>query len=97
MASIHKGILGQFMGSWLSGLGFLEIDGRPVPCENGPTVRALDACFGNVIRPGHTISNKSFDGREVVYSVDDLGLLLAFTPVEDWTGPDIPPDGLEEE
>lgn len=96
MPITRRGILGNFVGSWSSGFGFLEIDGRPIPCENAPTVRALDACFGEVIQPGHIVSSESFEGREIVYSVDELGVLLAFTPIEDWAGPDIPPAGLED-
>lgn len=96
MPITRRGTLGRFIGSYSSGLRFLEIDGCPIPCESAPTVRALDDCFGEVIQPGHTVSSDSFKGREIVYSVDGLGLLLAFTPVEDWTGPEIPPDGLED-
>lgn len=96
MPTTRRGALGKFVGSWSSGIGFLEIDGHPIPCENGPTVRALDACFGDVIRSGHTVSSESFAGREVVYSVDDIGLLLAFTPIEDYSGPEIVPGGEEE-
>ena len=44
----------------------------------------------------HRVSNSSFKGREVVYSLDDFGILLGFIPVEKWTGPEIPPQGLLE-
>jgi benzoyl-CoA reductase/2-hydroxyglutaryl-CoA dehydratase subunit BcrC/BadD/HgdB len=97
MPTTRRGTLGRFVGSRSSGLGFLIIDGTPIPCENGPTVRALDDCFNNVVQPGHTVSSKSFEGREVMYSVDDLGLLLGFTPIEDWAGPEIPSEGLEDQ
>lgn len=96
MATTRVGTLERFVGSWSSGLGYLVIDGTPIPCENPATVRALDGCFGDVIQPGHTLLSESFEGREVVYSVDDLGLLLGFTPIEDWDGPEIPPEGSED-
>ncbi len=96
MPTTYKGTIQGFSGSWGSGLGYLVIDGRPVPCENAQTVRCLDAAFGNVIAPGHTVDNRAVHGREIVYSVDDFGMLLGFSPIEDWTGPDIPPEGIEE-
>jgi hypothetical protein len=99
MPVTKKGTLGGFRGSWMSGLGYLIIDDTPVPCDNAPTVRALDGCFGDVIKPGHTVDGDapSFVGREVVYSVDDMGVLLGFTPVEEWEGPEIPDEGIVEE
>ena len=87
---IRKGRLIQFGGSWGSGLGTLEIEDsetgecKPVPCDNGATVRALEAAFGNVITPAHTANGNGYKGREVYWSYDELGLVLAgFTPVED--------------
>ncbi len=94
MITTKRGTIEGFHGSWGSGLGYLVIDGQPVLCENGATVRALQGAFGNVIDPGHTASVK---GRhEVVYSIDGMGLLLGFTPIEEWTGPEIPEEGIEE-
>jgi len=87
---IRKGRLIQFRGSWGSGLGTLEIEDsetgerEPVPCDNGATVRALEAAFGNVITPAHTANGDGYKGREVYWSLDELGLVLeGFTPVED--------------
>jgi len=71
-----------FAGSWLSGLGALYIDGVPVHCENAPTVRALDGCFGNFIAEGHTINNEAIIGKRITYSVDFLGVLEGFSPIE---------------
>jgi len=86
---IRKGRLIQFRGSWGSGLGTLEIEDsetgerEPVPCDNGATVRALEAAFGNVITPVHTANGGGYKGREVYWSLDEFGLVLAgFTPVE---------------
>jgi len=87
---IRKGRLIQFRGSWGSGLGTLEIEDSEtgerehVPCDNGATVRALEAAFGNVITDGHTANGGGYKGREVYWSLDELGLVLeGFTPVED--------------
>lgn len=86
--TIQKGTIIRFEGSWLSGLATLVIrkeDGTidRVPCENGPTVRALHRAFGNVISRGHTVSNRAIEGKEIFYSRDDMDLVLGgFTPVE---------------
>jgi len=91
---IKKGKLIQFHGSWGSGLATLEIEDSEtgarelVPCDNGTTVRALEAAFGSVITPGHTANGDGYKGQEVYWSYDELGLVLAgFTPVAD-----APPD-----
>ena len=81
--SMNHGTIDGFSGTWGSGLAHLIIDGIPVPCDNGPTVRALDACFGGVIAPGHTVSQESMVGREIWYSVSPWGVLEAFSPVDD--------------
>ncbi len=87
---IKKGRLIQFRGSWGSGLATLEIEDSEtgahelIPCDNGATVRALEAAFGNVITPGHTANGDGYKGQEVYWSFDELGLVLeGFTPVED--------------
>ena len=87
---IRKGRLIQFRGSWGSGLGTLEIEDsetgerEPVPCDNGATVRALEAAFGDVITDGHTANGDGYRGQEVYWSYDELGLVLGgFTPIDD--------------
>lgn len=82
---VSRGIIEAFTGSWMSGLATLVISGRPVHCENGATVRALDACFGDVIGPGHTVNVDAIKGKDIVYSMDEMGLVMAaFTPTEEW-------------
>lgn len=84
-ATVYRGIIDGFVGSWMSGLGTLVVSGVPVHCENGATVRALDSCFGNVISPGHSVNNKAIQGKDIVYSMDEMGLILeAFTPTKEW-------------
>ena len=87
---IRKGKLIEFRGSWGSGLGTLEIEDSEtgahelIPCDNGATVRALEAAFGSVITEGHTANGDGYKGREVYWSLDEFGLVLeGFTPVED--------------
>jgi len=86
---LNKGILREFRGSWGSGIGQLLIEDSDtgvtaaIPCENTSTVRALEACFGSVITPGHTASGNGFKGQEVFWSYDEFGLILGgFTPVK---------------
>ena len=76
------GVIGGFSGNCGSGLGFLIIDGQAVPCDNAATVRALEACFGGVIAPGHTVAQETIVGKEIRYSVSPWGTLEAFSPVE---------------
>ena len=76
MSYTFRGHIMAFHGSWLSGLAVLEVmlangEARPIYYENAPTVRALDACFGGVIRPHHTAAIPAeLRQREVVLSVD---------------------------
>jgi hypothetical protein len=82
---IYRGKIGRFSGNWMSGIGYLIIGGKMVPCDNAPTVRALDACFGNVITNWHSVNNDAIHGKDIVYSMDEYGMILeAFTPTKDW-------------
>lgn len=81
---IEKGTITGFAGSWGSGLGHLLINGLPVMCENGATVRALEGCFGNVIGNAHNVETEGGHvGQEVYYSTDGMGILEGFTPVDE--------------
>ena len=80
---MDRGTIDGFMGSWGSGLAHLIIDGHPVPCDNAATVRALDACFGGVIAPGHLVDQDSIVGRGIRYSVSPWGVLETFSPADD--------------
>ena len=86
---IRKGTILGFRGSWGSGIGTLEIKDaktnqvEQVPCENAPTVRSLEAAFGNVITQGHTANGNGYKGKEIFWAYDDMGLVMAgFQPVE---------------
>lgn len=87
---IRKGKILSFQGSWGSGLGSLIIQDseteqvESIPCDNGSTVRSLEACFGNVITPGHTANGNGYKNKEIFWGMDDMGLVLGgFSPVED--------------
>ena len=103
---IQKGIITGFSGSWMSGLGYIHIQdsdepwiNQSIPCDNASTVRALDARFGNVIGPGHTVNNDPEQrrdengrflpkpghlGKEIFWSYDEIGMIFGgFTPVEE--------------
>lgn len=75
------GMITDFRGSWGSGLAILEIGGCGILCENGATVRALAAIFGDeVIGPGHTVNVAYLRGRIVEYETDGMGLLASLSP-----------------
>lgn len=84
---IRKGKIVGFHGNWMSGMAMLRLVGddgveESVPCDNGCTVRALNAAFGDVIGNGHTVKQDGGHvGQVVYYAMDDLGLCLAgFVP-----------------
>ncbi len=88
---IRKGTIQRFEGSWNSGLGFLVIQDsetgniESIPADNGPTVRALEGAFGNVIGEAHCVDGEGGHvNKEVYWSYDDLGLtLIGFTPADE--------------
>lgn len=73
-----------FVGSQLSGLGYLFVEVeevvQPIMCDNPTTVRALDDCFGDVIR-GMFLSNDSMKGKRIKFETDRMGILDWFAPV----------------
>ena len=88
VVKIYRGKIVDFVGSWMSGLATLVIDdeerGRvKIPCDNAPTIRALESAFGGVIGGGHTAITEAIKGKEIFYYMDELGLVLGgFIPVE---------------
>ena len=88
----HKGTILEFRGSWGSGLGYLIIKDsetgiiESIPCDNGITVRSLEAAFGNVIGPNHMVDNINggHRGQEIFYSYDEMRICMdGFTPVNE--------------
>ena len=76
------GTIQGFRGAWGSGLAELVIDGQAIPCDNAPTMRALEALFGGVIGPGHAVNLKAIVGQQVAYCTGDLGLLEGLAPAK---------------
>lgn len=78
---MERGTIVELRGSWGSGIATLVLDtdkGRVyVPCDNGITVRALNAAFPGFITDGHCVDNSVIEGQEIAYATDDLGLTLA--------------------
>jgi hypothetical protein len=88
---MNRGFIRGFQGAWHSGLATLLIEDYEtqeilfVPCDNAPTARALEAAFGNVITPSHTVNPQGDHiGKEILWDYDDLGFTIAgFTPIEE--------------
>lgn len=83
---MKKGTIVDFRGSWGSGLATLVVrDGRGkvrgIYCDNGQTVRALDAIFGGVIEIWHGVNMGALKGKTIWYDVDELGVLSSIAPV----------------
>jgi hypothetical protein len=89
MTEIYKGKIVQLAGSWGSGLAALTVEDERrgltvLHWDNGPTVRALDAAFGDVIDRNHTFDNAAIRDKEIYYFMDEFGLCLGgFIPVEE--------------
>lgn len=90
MPDPHFGTIVSFKGSWGSGIATLVVEDdnhieHPILCENAPTVRALDACFGDVITPNHSVNQSSIVGQSIVYFLDDMmGMLSGFTTEDEY-------------
>ena len=85
---MRTGTIVGLRGSWGSGIAILEIkdsetqEVEGIPCDNGATVRALQAAFGDTITPGHTANGQGYIGQDIRWVYDDLGLCLGgFAPV----------------
>jgi hypothetical protein len=101
----YRGFIQEFRGSWGSGLACLRIvrvNGTvvEVPCENAKTVWALDHWFGSLIDRHTARIPEEVQKIEVAYSVDELGILVAFSPYKTWLArrrPAIPVDGIDDD
>jgi hypothetical protein len=91
---VYRGTIQGLSGNPTSGLWFLNIDGHGIPIESGFGVRQLAAAFGATEGTGDLLDK--IVGQEIVWSFDELGMVLGgFTPYKYWEGPDIPEEGLE--
>jgi hypothetical protein len=59
-------------------------DGAAVPCENAPTCRALDQAFPGFIVGSRCADFRRVKGEEVVYGLDEYGLLSFIASSEDY-------------
>lgn len=87
MHFVSKGKIIGFGGNWGSGLATLTLEDMDtgeivsVYADSGPLGRALGECY-DAIGAGNTIDNEKIAGEEVYFSLNDLGLLEAFSPVD---------------
>lgn len=81
MSQIRKGTIAGIEWERGSGLAMVGIDEETtggtsrrvaIPCDAGPTFRALRSAFGDEVA-----------GQEVLFTVDNLGVLEGFSPVEE--------------
>jgi len=79
-----------FYGSWSSGLATLKLINEKtktrvdIPCDNGPTTRALNNIFDGFITKGHSVDNSTINGKKILYTMDDMGLVLGAILPEDY-------------
>lgn len=78
---MYTGIVEDFERTWGSGIGILVLkDGTRIPCENGPTVRALEACYPGFITDGHVVDVEAIKGQSIQYELTDWGTLAWLLP-----------------
>jgi len=70
----------------MPGLYSLHVIGQPMGYTSVALKRALADNFADGVGRGRTI----------VYTISGAGVLEGFTPVEEWTGPEIPLQGIDE-
>lgn len=92
-----KGTIAGISGHPMSGLWTLHFqNGDSCYIESGFGVRQLAACFGATEFKKGDLFEKIKD-QEIIYSVDDFNVLYGFTPSDEWEGPEIPEEGIEED
>jgi len=84
---VLKGQIKDFRGTWGSGIATLTVkmdtgETRNIPCDNAPTVRALESAFGNIISAGHKADIKNAKNKWIFFGLTDWGTLAGFVPVE---------------
>ncbi len=86
MTKIYKSEIIEYRGSWGTGIGHLHLkneDGstQVIPCENSPTVQALEDAFGNVIIESRDTDVDGLRNQWIYWYLDNLGLMLGgFVP-----------------
>jgi hypothetical protein len=69
-----------FRGTWDSGIAFLLIEDtneyvNHIPCDNSPTVRALNCMFPDFITYNHEVDVKAIIGQYIRYETDNMNIL----------------------
>lgn len=98
----YRGFIQEFRSATPGGLAMLWIrraDGTidEVPSEQAIAVTALRRWFDCDVEQ-ESVSPAMFQ-KEIVYSVDELGILIAFTPYDRWlwtSRPEIPAGGIDD-
>jgi len=83
---IYRGTIVGLFGKKGSGLAMLGIEddlkGRVlIPCDGNPTCRMLNVVFPGTLRDG-TFYNDAIVGERIYYELDEVGVLLAFAPLD---------------
>ena len=99
----YRGFIQKFRGATPGGLAMLWIrraDGSidEVPCEQAIAVAALLRWFS--CDPEQESFSPATCQKEIVYSIDELGILIAFTPYDHWlqkSRPAIPVDRIDDD
>ena len=77
------GTISGISGHPMSGLWQLQFeDGNMVHIESGYGLRALASAFG--AREGSGDLLDKIIGQEIVYSLDFMGVMEDFTPIDEW-------------
>ena len=91
----YRGEITGLSGHPMSGLWQLFTTAGMVHIGSGHGVRQLAHAFGATEGAGDLM--EKIVGQEIVYTVDFMGVLEGFTPIDEWDGPEIPEEGIEED
>ncbi len=87
---IRVGIIQGLFGLGLNKLVFQDGNFALI---NDSGIRALASDFGPVEGAGDL--HAKIRGQEIVYTIDEFGILVGFCPVSEWQGPEISKKGLD--
>ena len=83
--SLKRGTIAGLEGHPMSGLWQIYFeDGEMAHIESGMGVRALACAFD--AREGSGDLLEKIKGQEIMYSVDFMGVMEGFTPIDEWEG-----------
>lgn len=89
---VKRSTIEYFASTWSSGLATLAFQsGELVHCDSGRTGRSLGNAF-DAFASGHCIDSDILNGKEIVWWMDDFGLVLGgFVPYWEWESNGLPP------